>query len=76
MKAKQIPGAGIQLIKINMKYCLLIITLLGLTACYEDTDVTLHQPGVYKGKVDTHTQTKEERQAILQKRLSQVQTDR
>jgi hypothetical protein len=59
-----------------MKYCLLIITLLGLTACYEDTDVTLHQPGVYKGKVDPHTQTKEERQAILQKRLSQVQTDR
>jgi hypothetical protein len=59
-----------------MKYCLVIITLLGLTACYEDTDVTLHQPGIYKGKVDTHTQTHEERQAILQKRLSQVQTDR
>lgn len=50
--------------------------LFGLSACYEDTDVTLHQAGVYKGKVDVHTQTKEERQAILKKRLSQVQTDR
>lgn len=76
MKAKQIHGAGIQLTKINMKYSLLIIALFGLTACYEDTDVTLHQPGIYKGKVDIHTQTKEERQAILQKRFTQVQTDR
>tara|TARA_R110002050_G_scaffold9504_1_gene33283 strand:+ start:439648 stop:439827 length:180 start_codon:yes stop_codon:yes gene_type:complete len=59
-----------------MKYSLLIIALFGLTACYEDTDVTLHQPGIYKGKVDIHTQTKEERQAILQKRFTQVQTDR
>jgi len=50
--------------------------LFGLTACYENTDVTLHQAGVYKGKVDIHTQTKEERQAILHKRFSQVQTDR
>jgi hypothetical protein len=59
-----------------MKYLLLIITLFGLSACYEDTDVTLHQAGVYKGKVDVHTQTREERQAILHKRFSQVQTDR
>jgi len=59
-----------------MKYCLLLITLFGLTACYEDTDVTLHQAGIYKGKVDTHTQTTEQRQAILKKRFSQVQTDR
>jgi len=59
-----------------MKYFLLAIMLFGLTACYENTDVTLHQAGVYKGKVDIHTQTKEERQAILHKRFSQVQTDR
>gem|GEM_PF-943221 len=76
MKVKQIHGAGIQHIKTNMKYCLVIITLFGLTACYEDTDVILHQAGIYKGKVDIHTQTREERQAILRKRLSQVQTDR
>lgn len=59
-----------------MKYCLLIIALFSLAGCYEDTDVTLHQAGVYKGKIDIHTQTKEERQAILKKRFSQVQTDR
>lgn len=76
MKASQIRGAGIQLIKINMKYCLLLILLFGLTACYEDPDVVLHQPGVYKGKVDLHTQTSEQRQAILAKRFGQVQTDR
>ncbi len=76
MKASQILGAGIQLIKIDMKYCLLFITLFGLTACYEDPDVILHQPGVYKGKVDIHTQTSEQRQVILAKRFSQVQTDR
>lgn len=76
MKAKQILGAGLQLIKINMKVCLLFITLFALTACYEDTDVILHQPGVYKGKVDRHTQTAEQRQALLAKRFGQVQTDR
>lgn len=76
MKVKQIHGAGTQLTKINMKYWLLVLTLFGLTACYEDTDVTLHQAGVYKGKVDLHTQTAEQRQAILAKRFGQVQTDR
>lgn len=50
--------------------------MIGLTACYEDTDVTLHQAGVYKGKTDTHSQTAEQRAAILAKRFSQVQTDR
>lgn len=59
-----------------MKYCLLFTILFGLTACYEDTDVIMHQPGVYKGKVDLHTQTAEQRQAILAKRFGQVQTDR
>lgn len=52
------------------------MTLFSLTACYEDTDVILHQPGVYKGKVDRHTQTAEQRQALLAKRFGQVQTDR
>lgn len=76
MKVKRILGAGIQLTKINMKYCLLLIILFGLTACYEDIDVTMHQAGIYKGKVDLHTQTSEQRTAILAKRFGQVQTDR
>jgi len=59
-----------------MKIILIALTLLSLTACYEDTDVTIHEAGVYKGKVDKHNQTSEEREAILAKRFKQVQTDR
>jgi len=59
-----------------MKYVILIIATLSVTACYEDADVTLHQAGVYKGKVDTHSQTAEQRETILAKRFGQVQTDR
>ncbi|NQY26085.1 MAG: hypothetical protein HRT92_02780 [Piscirickettsiaceae bacterium] len=59
-----------------MKYVMIIIAALSLTACYEDADVTLHQAGVYKGKVDIHSQTAEQRAAILAKRFGQVQTDR
>jgi hypothetical protein len=59
-----------------MKNLLILTSLLSLSACYEDVDVTLHQAGVYKGKVDTHSQTVEERAAILAKRFGQVQTDR
>lgn len=59
-----------------MKNLLILTSLLSLSACYEDVDVTLHQAGVYKGKVDTHSQTAEERAAILAKRFGQVQTDR
>jgi len=77
VKAVKKHGAGIQLTKTNFMKTLLIITsFLSLTACYEDTDVTLHEPGVYKGKVDKHSQSAEERAAILKKRFSQVQTDR
>lgn len=49
---------------------------MSLSACYEDGDVTLHQAGEYKGKLDTHSQTAEQREAILAKRFGQVQTDR
>jgi hypothetical protein len=49
---------------------------LGLTACYEDTDVTMHEAGVYKGKADSHALSAEEREAILKTRFLQVQTDR
>ena len=70
-------GAGIQLIKIKkMRNLFLIIALVSLTGCYENSDVTLHQAGVYKGKSDTHSQTSEQRAVILAKRFGQVQTDR
>lgn len=73
----QITGAGIQRIKINMmKSLIALITMLMLSACYEDADVTIHEPGVYKGKEDVHSQTAEERAEILAKRFKQVQTDR
>jgi len=59
-----------------MRCLLLIIAFTSLTACYEDSDVTLHQAGSYKGKIDTHSQTAEQREAILAKRFRHVQTDR
>jgi len=60
-----------------MKYLFLSILMLSVTACsYEDSDITLHQAGIYKGKIDTHSQTAEQRAAILAKRFEQVQTDR
>lgn len=59
-----------------MSRVFILIMFLGLTACYEDTDVTLHEAGVYKGKPDTHALSAEEREAILKTRFLQVQTDR
>ncbi len=59
-----------------MKYFIIIMSLAGLTGCYEDTDVVLHQPGVYKGKVDQHARTAQQRAVLLEQRFRQVQTDR
>jgi hypothetical protein len=59
-----------------MKHIFLVIAMLSLSACYEDTDVTLNEPGVYKGGVDEHALTAEERADVLAKRFNQVQTDR
>ncbi|MTI63267.1 hypothetical protein [Methylophaga sp.] len=59
-----------------MKYIVPFIVLFGLSACYEDTDVTIHEPGVYKGKPDSHVESYEAREDILAKRFQQVQTDR
>jgi len=59
-----------------MKIIFLLLSTLMLSACYEDADVTIHQPGVYKGKVDIHALTAEEREVVLAKRFKQVQTDR
>lgn len=47
-----------------------------VSACYEDARVTLHEPGVYKGKRDTQTMPAEEREALLRLRFNEVQTDR
>ncbi len=59
-----------------MRLCSILIIMLALTACYEDADITLHQPGVYKGKIDRHSQTTAQRAEILAKRFKQVQMDR
>jgi hypothetical protein len=59
-----------------MKYLNLVFVLSLLTACYEDPDVIVHEPGVYKGKVDKHALTEKERSEVLSKRFLQVQTDR
>jgi hypothetical protein len=59
-----------------MNKLIIVIAALTLTACYEDADVTLHEPGVYKGGNDPHALSAEERADILAKRFKQVQTDR
>ncbi|WP_438970942.1 hypothetical protein [Methylophaga sp.] len=59
-----------------MKLTLILIAIMGLTACYEDTDVTLHEAGEYKGSPDRHAKTPEQRAEILKLRFNQVQTDR
>jgi hypothetical protein len=59
-----------------MKYLVLVLVLFSLSGCYEDVDVTIHQPGVYKGKVDQHALSAFEREVVLEKRFKQVQTDR
>jgi hypothetical protein len=59
-----------------MKYLILFFAFPLLTACYEDPDVIIHEPGVYKGKVDKHALTERERSDVLSKRFLQVQTDR
>ncbi len=61
------------------------ITLLGvvgafivLSGCYESPDVTVHEPGVYKGTRDPlmAKQRSPEQQQILRERFSLVQPDR
>jgi len=59
-----------------MKQMLIIIAMLGLASCYEDTDVTLHEAGEYKGSPDHHAKTPEVRAEVLKLRFNQVQTDR
>lgn len=57
--------------------CLLAMGAL-LTGCYEDTDVTVHDPGVYKGKTDPllAKMKTESLQGELDDRFRSVQMDR
>ena len=51
---------------------------MSLTACAERADVTLHEPGVYKGGKDPLLAKQEDPQHIetLQERFAKGQTDR
>lgn len=59
-----------------MRLLVLMLGALLQTACYEDTDVTMHKAGVYKGSEDNHALSAEERAEILKQRFNSVQTDR
>ncbi len=59
-----------------MKRLSLLFAVVLLSACYEDTDVTMHKAGVYKGSADEQSMPAEEREAVLKQRFNQVQTDR
>lgn len=54
-----------------------ILTAL-VAGCYESPQVTLHEPGVYKGDKDPllAQQRQPEHQERLRERFAQVQTDR
>jgi hypothetical protein len=55
-----------------------MISLAALPGCYENTDVTLHEPGEYKGQKDDliAQQAREGQQQRLRDRFMAVQTDR
>ena len=62
-------------------YARAIITLAAavmLTACYESADVTVHEPGVYKGAKDPllSKQRMPDQQQALRERFALVQPDR
>jgi len=51
--------------------------LFALSACYEPADVTMHQPGVYKGPTDPLlSENAEQRRETLMARFNQGQRDR
>jgi len=64
-----------------MCYRTLVVILLlciGLSGCYQSADVTLHEPGEYKGVKDPLLayEGSAEQQQKLMERFKQVQTDR
>ena len=56
----------------------LTVMSMSLTACAERADVTLHEPGVYKGGVDPLLAKQQDPQQIqaLQGRFAKGQSDR
>ena len=61
----------------KIKTILIGITIVGLAGCYEPADVTVHEPGVYKGSKDPLLNTDaKERDEKLMARFNQVQRDR
>jgi hypothetical protein len=57
---------------------LLIVASMALGGCYESTDITLHDPGVYRGGKDPllAKQASPEQKARLAERFQVGQTDR
>ncbi|MDH3316851.1 MAG: hypothetical protein OER43_13940 [Gammaproteobacteria bacterium] len=55
----------------------LFVAVAGLSGCYEDASVTVHEPGKYKGTKDPLlSQQVAARDEALKKRFQIVQTDR
>jgi hypothetical protein len=55
----------------------LVVAAAGSSGCYEDVDVTVHEPGKYKGGEDPLlSQQASARDEALKKRFQIVQTDR
>ncbi len=55
----------------------LFVAAAGLSGCYEDASVTVHEPGKYKGAKDPLlSQQAAARDEALKKRFQIVQTDR
>lgn len=56
----------------------MLVAVLLLGGCYESPDVTLHEPGEYKGQDDPFLEkaADPEHQEQLQQRLARGQTDR
>lgn len=55
----------------------LFVAAAGLSGCYEDADVTVHEPGKYKGAKDPLlSQQASARDEALNKRFQHVQMDR
>ena len=57
---------------------LLMMATIAIGGCYEDPDITLHDPGVYRGTTDPllAKQANPEQQAKLAERFRQGQSDR
>lgn len=57
-------------------FCALVVASAALAGCYESSDVTVHEPGQYKGTVDPLLADASAREEALMKRFELIQTDR